>query len=90
MFDSKSRYKNQGQYIVKDSRGRSVPIVICPDAPTQSLLGIHALKQGQRLDLLADKYINNPAGFWRICELNNVMLPEALSEQQEIAIPDKN
>lgn len=89
MFDSKSRYKKQEQYNVKDGRGRDVPVVVCPDAPVQSLLGIHVLKQGQRLDLLAAKYINNPTGFWQICQLNDAMLPEALSEQREIAIPVK-
>ena len=89
MFDSKSRYVKQGQYIVKDHRGRNVPVVICPDAVQQSTLGIHLLKQGQRADHLAAKYINNPTGFWRLCALNDAMLPEALSEQKEIAIPNK-
>ena len=89
MFDNKSRYKNQGQYVVKDHRGRKVPVVICPDAPQQSILGFHQLKQGQRLDHLADKYLHNPAGFWRISEINEAMLPEAMTEQKEIAIPNK-
>ena len=44
-----------------------------------SLLGVHLLKQGQRLDHLAARYLNDPAGFWRLAEQNDVMLPEALT-----------
>ena len=89
MFDDKSRYKNQEQYIVKDRRGRTVKVVSVPDAPVQSTLGYHLLKQGERVDHFAAKYINNPAGFWRICALNDALLPEAMTEQKEIAIPVK-
>jgi len=90
MFDEKSRYYKTSQYQVTDSRGRSVSVVVTPPAPLQTLQGYHLLKQGQRLDHLAAQYIKDPAGFWRICEANDVMLPEALSEQMEIAIPQKS
>jgi hypothetical protein len=89
MFDDKSRYKNQGQYAVKDGRGRLVKVVGVPDALVQNTLGYHLLKQGERVDHLAAKYINNPAGFWRIGQLNDAMLPEAMTEQKEVAIPVK-
>jgi hypothetical protein len=89
MFDDKSRYKDKEQYLVEDRRGRTVQVVVSPDAPRQTILGYHQLKQGQRMDHLAYKYLNNPAGFWRLAEANNAMLPEALSEQSEIAIPNK-
>ena len=87
MFDKKSRYVNQKTYLVTDHRGRIIPVVPVPDAPQEISIGLHILQQGQRLDHLAKKYLDNPAGFWRICELNDVMLPEALTEAQEIAIP---
>jgi hypothetical protein len=89
MFDDNSRYINADQYIVKDKRGRSVKVVVTPAAPQQSILGYHLLKQGQRLDHLANRYLANPAGFWRIAEANDAMQAEALSERQEIAIPNK-
>lgn len=89
MFDTKSRYVNLEPYEVTDRRGRAVKVVPVPAAPSQELLGVHRLRQGQRLDHLAAKYIDNPAGFWRICELNGVMLPETLSEALEIEIPVK-
>lgn len=90
MFDEKSRYRDLKPYRVTDRRGRTVPVVPVPPAPREVVLGYHVRRQGQRLDHLAYRYLDNPAGFWRICELNDVMLPEALSEAPEIAIPRKN
>ena len=67
----------------------SVTVVLPPAPPAQLQLGIHALRQGERLDHLAALYLSNPAGYWRIAEQNNVMLPEALTEAREIEIPVK-
>jgi hypothetical protein len=89
MFDPKSRYAKLQAYQVVDRRGRTVPVVPVPDAPAQSLLGIHLRKEGQRTDHLAYRYLDDPAGFWRICEMNDAMLPEALTEAREIEIPRK-
>ncbi|ULQ53236.1 hypothetical protein [Flavihumibacter fluvii] len=88
MFDDNSRYKNAPTYAVKDRRGRTVTVVATPAPPLQSLLGFHVLKQGQHIDHLAGRYLNNPAAFWRIAEINEVMLPEAMTERKEIAIPN--
>lgn len=87
MFDQKSRYAALKTYTVRDHRGREVAVVPVPPQPNQATLGIHLLRQGQRLDHLAQEYLDDPAGFWRICELNDVMLAETLTEQREIAIP---
>ena len=89
MFDEKSRYLKAETYVVPDKRGRDVTVVAPPPPPEQVLLGIHLRKEGERLDLLAAKYANDPAGFWRIAEQNDVMLPEALNEAREIEIPVK-
>jgi len=89
MFDQKSRYAKLETYTAKDRRGRAVTVVSVPKAPQEVLLGIHIMRQGQRIDHLAWKYLDDPAGFWRMCELNDVMLPEALTEAPEVAIPSK-
>jgi hypothetical protein len=89
MFSQKSRYLKTEQYPVRDRRGRIVNVVAVPDAPDQSLLGFHQLMEGQRIDHLAAKYTLDDAGFWRIAEANDAMLPETLSERPEIAIPNK-
>jgi len=89
MFDEKSRYAGVETYTVTDRRGREVTVVAVPDRPRTDLAGYHALRQGQRIDHLAAYYLQDPAGFWRICEAGDVMLPETLGEQSEIAIPRK-
>ena len=89
MYDEKSRYAKVKQLQVRDRRGRQVSVVGVPEAPIQPIAGYHVLMQGQRTDHLSYQYLQDPAGFWRICEANDVMLPEALSEQKEIAIPQK-
>ena len=89
MFDAKSRYAKLTPYVVIDRRGRAVSVVPATDQPEQRLLGLHLHKQGERSDHLAWRYLDDVAGYWRIAELNDVMLPEALTEMLEIAIPDK-
>jgi hypothetical protein len=88
-LDQKSRYIKADVYAVPDSRGRAVTVFVPPPPSEQLLLGIHRLRQGERVDLLAAKYVNDPAGFWRIAEQNDVMLAEALTEKREIEIPVK-
>ena len=89
MFDAKSRYVNVPPYLVRDWRGRWVQIAPAAPAPGEALLGVHVLKEGERPDHLAAKYLNDPAGYWRIAERNDVMLAEALAELREIEIPIK-
>ena len=89
MFDDKSRYKDAEAYQRKDRRGRTVTVTAAPPASQENFLGYHLRIQGQRLDHMAYRYLHNSAGFWRICDLNDVMLPETLSEASEIAIPGK-
>ena len=57
------------------------------DKPVQTLLGEHLRKEGQRLDHLANFYLQDPNGFWRIAELNDAMLPDALAEVDIVKIP---
>lgn len=90
VFDPKSRYvKYASTYATTDRRGRTVVALTPASAPPQGTLGVHRRKQGQRLDHLAAFYLQDPAGFWRIAELNQVMLPEALSEAPTIDIPTR-
>ena len=89
MFDPNSRYAGVAGYTAMDRRGRMVTVVPAPDKPEQALLGLHRRIEGQRLDHLAFHYLSDPAGYWRICELSDVMLPDALAEARDIPIPVK-
>ena len=39
---------------------------------------MYTVAAGDRLDLLAFRFYDDPEQFWRICDANGAMLPEAL------------
>ena len=83
----KSRYQDQEAFHVTDRKGRDVAVL--PPAPRrdEALLGYHSRVEGERLDHLAGRYLRDPAGFWRIADANEALLPDALAEVLQIAIP---
>ena len=88
LFDAKSRYvKDASLYEATDRRGRRAPALTAAEKPAQTLLGEHLRREGQRLDHLANFYLQDPNGFWRICEINDAMLPDALAETDIVKIP---
>jgi hypothetical protein len=87
VFEANSRYAGAAPYTVVDRRGRQVTVMPLFEPPAQVRLGVHLRLEGQRLDHLANRYLDDPAGFWRICELNGVMLADALAEVHEVSIP---
>lgn len=88
IFDGNSRYvRNASLYEVRDRRGRTVAALTVADRPVQTLLGEHLHKEGQRLDHLANFYLQDANGFWRIAELNDAVLPDALAEVDSVKIP---
>ena len=90
MFDKKSRYAKAETWSVTDARGRTVTVVAPHEPGDSNLLGYHVRKDGQRLDLLAGRYLQDPTRWWRICDEADVMVPEALSLALEIPIPRKS
>ncbi len=88
-FAAKSRYAKTQTATVTDARGRTVAAVVPPDAPAQMLLGYHVRRQGEGLDHLAARYLDDPHGYWRIAEINDAMFAEQVSEVIELAIPAK-
>jgi len=89
MFDPKSRYHRLPTCTIRDQRGREVIVVPTAPRPEQSLLGIHLRRQGERLDHLAARYLSDPAGYWRVAEMNDAMTAEVLTEAREIGIPGR-
>lgn len=87
-FDKKSRYVlNATTYLSRDRRGRQVTALSPAESPVQNHLGDHRRRDGQRLDHLANFYLGDPFGFWRVAEHNGVMLPDALAEVSALRIP---
>ena len=51
-----------------------------PGAPNYATVAQHTVKQGDRLDLLAAKYLGDPLIFWLICDANGAIQPNTLIE----------
>jgi hypothetical protein len=89
MFHPKSRYAGIAPTHVVDARGRMVEAIPPAPRPNQTLRGIHLRKQNERADHLAALYVADPAGYWRLAEMNDAMTAEVLSELREVAIPNQ-
>lgn len=88
IFDKKSRYVlHATTYLTTDRRGRSVSALTPAEKPAQVHLGDHRRRDGQRLDHLANFYLGDPYGFWRVAEHNDAMLPDAIAELDSLRIP---
>jgi hypothetical protein len=55
-------------------------IVPQPGAPNYATVAQHTVSQGDRLDLLAAKYLGDPLIFWLICDANGAIRPNELVE----------
>lgn len=56
-------------------RRRFVP----PPELFQTVAG-HVVVEGERLDNITAQYLGDPEQFWRICDSNNVLRPEELTD----------
>jgi hypothetical protein len=51
------------------------------------LAGYHRWVTGDRLDLLAARYLQDPTLFWQLCDANNSPVAAALEARPLIGIP---
>jgi hypothetical protein len=88
MFDIKSRYvKFATLYTTVDARGREVTAVTPAAIPERPHLGDHQLKDGQRLDHLAQFYLDDANGFWRIAAHSGTALPDSVTAAPLEGVP---
>jgi phage tail protein X len=77
MFFDGSRYLRVKDYTVTDARGRQVKVK--RPRPQALVTGsfLYQVKEGDRLDLLAQKFYHNPRKWWLICDANpGLMYPD--------------
>jgi hypothetical protein len=89
MFFPGSRYANAGIYTVTLPGGRMVAATRLPLPSAAKLIGYHRRLEGQRLDLIAYHYLADATAFWRLCDTNDAMVPDALAAHDLIGIPAK-
>lgn len=52
-----------------------------PQPARFSLLQEHTITEGDRLDNITNQYLGDPEQFWQICDANNVLHPDELTEK---------
>jgi hypothetical protein len=90
-----SRYYGIEVTSIETADGRTVVYLrrrIVPLPERFALLQEHVVKQIERLDHIAARYVGDPEQFWRICDANAAMRPEELTETEgrrlRITLPD--
>ena len=81
------RYDQLGTYTVITRTGVTVTATRLPLPRTGPVLGFHRRVEGQRLDLIASHYLSDPTAFWRLCDADGAMVPNALAARDLVAIP---
>jgi hypothetical protein len=89
MFMKGSRYEKMATYVVTRPGGRDVTAVRLPLPSPAPLIGYHRRQVGQRLDHIAAVYLADPTAFWRLCNANGSVVPDALAARDLVGIPRK-
>jgi len=92
MFESTSRYYNLPTATYTTSSGREIIYVrrrFLPDVSTMTILAEHTVTQGDRLDNITARYLNDPEQFWRVCDANTAIHPDELTAEigRKLRIP---
>lgn len=82
-FGPTSRYHAVATATLETGDGRTIAYLLrrfVPPPERFSLLQTHTVTEGERIDNLAAHYLGDPEAFWRLCDANGAMRPEALTE----------
>ena len=81
MFFIGSRYEKVKELYISGAGGRLIKYKRIRFIPDTQAVQTHSVSQGDRLDLISQKYYKDPLLFWRICDANITMLPDKLLEE---------
>jgi hypothetical protein len=87
MFASNSRYYALATYTVTMPDGTQIIAARSALPNPLQLAGYHRWVTGDRLDLLAARYLKDPTLFWQICDSNDAPAPDALAFADLVGIP---
>lgn len=84
LFSPTSRYYGIGTSKLETRDNKTIIYLqrrFVPPPERFELLQEHVVKQGQRLDNIAALYLGDPEQFWRMCDANNALRPDELTEE---------
>ena len=84
-FPTDSRYYGSSTLTYITPTGQAIPylaprIVPKGGSPNFATVAQHIVRAGDRVDLIAAKYLGDPLMFWLICDANGAMDPRNLVE----------
>jgi nucleoid-associated protein YgaU len=82
-FPTDSRYYGSSTLMYRAPNGQTITylarrFVPQPGAPNFATVAQYTVKQGDRLDLIAAKYLGDPLIYWLICDANGATRPSDL------------
>jgi nucleoid-associated protein YgaU len=83
LFAATSRYYGIATDTLDLPGGRTIVYVkrrFVPPPEDFQVLQEHTVVQGDRLDIIAGKYLGEPTLFWRLADANRAMRPDELTE----------
>jgi hypothetical protein len=94
-FPPTSRYYGIATTTLTTPDGRTAVYLrrrFVPPPERFALVQLHVVSEGERLDTIAAKHLDDPEAFWRIADANAAMQPEALTatpgRRLRITLPD--
>lgn len=92
MISQTSRYTGIEVAVTVTPDGKQINYLrrrFLPNPSTGSVLTMHTVTEGERLDIIASRHLGDPELFWRICDVNYSMRPEDLTKKmgKKLQIP---
>ena len=78
MFARTSRYEGVPEAVHDDGTGRPIRYKVLRILPDPPAVEVHAVRQGDRLDRIANDAYGDPEQSWRICDANRAFDPDDL------------
>jgi nucleoid-associated protein YgaU len=83
-FSISSRYYGIATAEFQNPDGDSIVFLrrrFIPPSESFFVLQEHTIVEGERLDNITNQYYGDPERFWQICDSNNIMDPETVTEE---------
>jgi hypothetical protein len=83
-----SRYQNTVTYQVTRTDGTVVAVLRLPLPGLVVVQGYYQQRSAaRRLDLIANYFLKDATAFWRLCDANDAVVPDALAARDLVGIP---
>jgi hypothetical protein len=87
MFFPNSRYVRQTPYTLTRADGSVVALVRPATPGVMAVLGYYRRNGGERLDHVSARFLADATQFWRLCDANGALSPDALAAADLVGVP---